>query len=340
MAVTAHGAALREIDVPEPDVPPGHALVEVLTCGVCATDLKIVAGDMAFSARQRLPHVPGHEVYGRVVRTEPAGLVPTGTTVVVYQYRPCGRCDSCRRGDEVLCLDMRGWTGFVDPGGFQERVAAAVDRLVVVPPSIPAAEAAPLTCAIGTAFRATVSRGRVGLGDVVLVLGLGGVGIHAAQFAIAAGATAIGVDTHGPTIERARALGILAVVAGDGLREALSAHAPTGVDVAIDTVASADTIELGAASVRRGGRFVEVAHGAAADVTISSRRLVLDEIEVVGSRYARRDEMAHAVAAVASGRVRPVVGTVAPLAAANDVLAALARGDVVGRAVLDVAGVT
>jgi D-arabinose 1-dehydrogenase-like Zn-dependent alcohol dehydrogenase len=112
------------------------------------------------------------------------------------------------------------------------------------------------------------------------------------------------------------------------------------VDVAIDTVASADTIELGAASVRRGGRFVEVAHGAAADVTISSRRLVLDEIEVVGSRYARRDEMAHAVAAVASGRVRPVVGTVAPLAAANDVLAALARGDVVGRAVLDVAGVT
>ena len=340
MAVVDHDEPLRPIATDEPSVPPRHALIEVLTCGVCATDLKIARGLMPFSAELALPHVPGHEIFGRVVRTEPPGLVGAGTTVVVYQYRPCGTCASCRRGDEVLCLDMQTWTGFRDPGGFQERVVAAVDRLIEVPATVSAVEAAPLTCAIGTAYRSVVTRGRAGLGETVLVLGLGGVGIHAAQFALAAGATAIGVDPHGPTRVRAEELGIAAIAPGDDAAREVAERTPDGVDLAIDTVASDETVALAIGAVRRGGRLVEVGHAADADVRVASRRLVLDEIEVLGSRYARRDEMAHAVAAVAAGTIRPVIGMSRPLAQVNEILDALTRGEVVGRAVIDVAGVT
>jgi D-arabinose 1-dehydrogenase-like Zn-dependent alcohol dehydrogenase len=340
MAIVDYAEPLQPVDADEPPVPPGHALVEVLTCGICATDLKIVGGRMPFSADLALPHVPGHEIFGRVVRTEPPGLVDTGTAAVVYQYGPCGRCRSCLRGDEVMCLDMRTWTGFVDPGGFQERVVAAVDRLVEVPASVAAADAAPLTCAIGTAYRAAVTRGRTRFADTVLVLGLGGVGIHAAQFAAAAGATVIGTDPHGPTRERAQELGIAAIAPADDVAGEILAQVADGVDLAIDTVAADDTIALAIDVVRRGGRIVEIGHAASSDVRIASRRLVLDEIELVGSRYAGRAEMARAVAAVASGTIHPVVGLTRPLARVNEVLDALRRGDVVGRAVIDVAGVT
>jgi len=339
MAVVDYAEPLRSIDAPQKTVPAGHALVEVLTCGVCATDLKIVRGQMPFSASLSLPHIPGHEIYGRVVRTEPPGIVEAGTTVVVYQYRPCGRCVSCARGDEVMCLAMRTWTGFVDPGGFQEHVVAAIDRLVEVPASVPPVHAAPLTCAIGTAYRATVTRGGAGFGDTVVLIGLGGVGIHAAQFAMAAGATVIGVDPHGPTLDLARELGITALAAGPDVTAEILDRVPTGVDVAIDTVATEATTAVAADVVRRGGRIVVIGHGASTNVKISTRRLVLDEIQVVGSRYAGRDEMAHAIAAVAAGRIRSIVGMTRPLAEVNDVLLALDRGEVVGRAVIDVAGV-
>lgn len=338
MSLLEYGQPLALVDVPEPDVPRGHALIDVLTCGVCATDLKIVGGSMPFSDQLRLPHVPGHEIFGRVIRTEPPGMVESGTTVVVYQYRSCGRCASCMRGDEVLCQDMRTWTGFVDPGGFQERVVAAVDRLVVVPPTVPAVRGAPLSCAIGTAYRAVVTRGRVRAGDAVVVIGLGGVGIHAAQFALASGAAAWGIDPHGATQERAAELGIAVASDADPLGSILVQHA-SGVDTVVDTVATEDTMELATGLVRRGGSVVVVGHGINRDARIATRRLVLDEIRLIGSRYATRREMTLAVAAVANGRIQPIVGLVRPLEEIDDVLDALRAGNVVGRAVVDVAGV-
>jgi D-arabinose 1-dehydrogenase-like Zn-dependent alcohol dehydrogenase len=340
MGVTRFGAPLEPLDLPEPAVPPGYASIDVLTCGVCATDLKIVAGRMPFSDPETLPHVPGHEVFGRVARTEPAGLLPTGAPVVVYQYRPCGRCDACRRGDEVLCDAMRGWTGFVDPGGFEARVVAAVDRLLVVPDGIGPVEAAPMTCALGSAFRAVVTRARVRAGARLAVIGLGGVGIHAALIAAASGADVLGVDLHAPTLEAAAELGVAAVDAVDADGPARTRAWPDGsLDAVVDTVASDETVALAVRLVRRGGTVVVVGHGPETVASIATRRLVLDEVSVVGSRYASRDELARAIALVAEGRVRPVVGLVRPLEDVNEVLDALERGAVVGRAVVDVAGV-
>jgi propanol-preferring alcohol dehydrogenase len=336
MAVTDYSDPLRPIDAPEPILREGWALVEVMTCGVCFSDVKTSRGQMPFSDRLNLPHIPGHEVFGRVVRTDPPGLVAAGTTAIVFHYWPCGRCDACRRGDETLCSQLVAWMGFTDPGGFAEQIAVPLDRLVAVPAGIDPVHAAPMSCALGTAYRSVITRGNVRAGASVAIIGLGGVGIHAAQIASVAGARVVGVAVHEPTIEAARELGVSSRRADDPDLSGLFG----GVDVVVDTVGHADTLDLADRLVRRGGRIVGVGYSPTTAVRVATPRFVLDEIELVGSRYAHRDDMERAVRLVSDGDVRTVVGLVRPLEAVNDVFAALESGSVVGRAVLDVAGVT
>lgn len=340
MGVTDYGEPLSLLDVPSPELPAGSAMLEVLACGVCFSDVKTSRGLMPYSGELELPHVPGHEIAGRVVETNPPGLVPSGEMVTVYHYWPCGRCTACRRGDETLCTDLQGWTGFTHPGGFQERIAVPIDRLVVVPASLDPVLAAPMSCALGTAYRSVVTRGGVRAGSRVAVLGLGGVGIHAAQVAVSAGARVIGYDVHAPTLALADELGIDARRSDDaGAADAvLDETRGEGLDVVIDTVGHEPTLALADRLLRPGGRLVGVGYAPDSALSVPTPRLVLGELELVGSRFAHRDDLERAVRLVAAGDVRPVVGLVAPLEAVNDVFEALERGDVVGRAVLDVAG--
>jgi len=341
MAVIAYGEPLVPIDLPEPEVPAGYALLEVLTCGVCFSDVKTSRGQMPFSEGLPLPHIPGHEIFGRVLRTNPPGLLEEGTAGTVFHYWPCGRCAGCRRGDETLCSKLVGWAGFTHPGGFRERIAVPVDRLIGVPSSIDPVLAAPMSCALGTAYRSVVVRGGVRAGSSVAVLGLGGVGIHAAQIARAAGAKVVGFDVHEATLVAARDLGLDARTSDDGAMDAALAEiAPEGMDVVLDTVGLAETLASADRLVRAGGRIVGVGYTPTTALSMPTPRLVLGELELVGSRYAHRDDLEHAIALVASGQVTPIVTLVRPLEEVNEVFAALGSGEVVGRAVLDVAGVT
>jgi D-arabinose 1-dehydrogenase-like Zn-dependent alcohol dehydrogenase len=340
MAVREYGEPLERLELPEPELRPGYALLDVLTCGVCFTDVKTSRGRMPYSDRLTLPHVPGHEICARVVRADPPVLEP-GTVVVVYHLWPCRRCARCRAGVEQLCQDPQGWTGFVTPGGFQQRLAAPIDRLTVVPPEIDPVHAAPLTCAIGTAYRAVITRGGVRPGDTALVIGLGGVGIHALQIADALGARAIGIDVSPRAREAASKLGLEALAGDDPGTDGLviEASGGDGVDVVIDTVGSDATFARAFSLVRPAGRIVGV--GYSVDSTfggVPTARFVLEEVELVGSRYVGLDELERAVRLVADGRVKPVIDRVLPLERANEALTALEQGDVVGRVVLDVAG--
>lgn len=341
MAVTSYGAPLVALEMPEPRLLPGSALLEVVTCGVCFSDVKTSRGHMPYSGELALPAVPGHEVYGRVLETNPPGLAETGSFATMSHYWPCGRCAACRRGDETLCSNLVGWMGFTHPGGFAERVAVPVGRLVAVPATIDAIHAAPLSCALGTAYRSVIVRGGVRAGTRVAVIGLGGVGIHAAQVARAAGAQVVGLDIHQPTLAAAHDLGLDAWSSDDPSTEAqLLAACGDGMDVVLDAVGSSKTLALAERLVRPGGRLVGVGYSPASALTVGSSRFVLDELELVGSRYAHRDDLERGIALVASGQVRPVVGIVRPLEEVNEVFAALESGAVIGRAVLDVAGVT
>src|SRR3954447_5157652 len=340
MVLTRYGAPLEPRELPAPSLAPGHALLEVLTCGVCFSDVKIARGRMPFSAALALPHVPGHEICGRVLECDPPGALETGAMVVVHNVWPCRRCDRCRAGEENICRRPEVRAGFTEPGGFQERMAVPLDRLTVVPPGIDAAHAAPLACALGTAYRAVLTRGRVRAGARVAVIGLGGVGIHALQVAHAAGASAVGVDRSADAVAAAAALGLDARDAGaGGLEEGLVAGTRgAGFDVVVDAVGHAETIAQADRLVRPGGRIVAVGYAVGESWALPSARMVLDEVELVGSRYVLRDELDRAIRLVAEGGVQVVVDRVEPLEAVNDAFAALESGEVVGRLVLDVAG--
>lgn len=337
MTVRAYREPLEEADLAEPELRPGSALLEVLTCGVCFSDVKTSRGAMPFSDRLRLPHVPGHEICARVVRSDPPVLAQ-GTVVVAYHLSPCRMCALCRAGREQLCRDPRGWTGFMTPGGFQERLVVPLDRLVVVPDSIDPVRAAPLTCAIGSAYRAVVNRGRTTAGDRVAVIGLGGVGIHALQIAHAAGAEVIGLDIAAGPLNAAANLGLTAMRGDDAASESrVLAGNPGGVDIVIDTVGHAETMRQAHRLVRAGGRIVAVGYSMTSGFSFASPRFVLEEVEVVGSRYVALDELTSVIRLVESGRVAPVIDRVLPLSGVNEAFAALERGEVVGRVVLDVA---
>jgi alcohol dehydrogenase len=326
MVVSGYEAPLEPADLAEPVMRPGTARLEILTCGVCFSDVKTARGKMPFSADLALPHVCGHEICARVLETDPAGALEPGTRVVVYHVWPCRRCDRCRAGVEQLCRQPEAWAGFSHPGGFQEQLVAPLDRLTVVPDGIDSVHAAPLTCALGTAYRAVLTRGGVTAGTIVVVIGLGGVGIHALQIAHAAGARATGTDVSDRALDVARGLGLLVD------------EPPLEVDVVIDTVGTPATIARAERLVRPGGRIVAVGYGVDRSIELPSARAVLEEIELVGSRYVARDELERAIRLVADGRVQTVVDRVLPLERANEAFAALEAGEVVGRVVLDVAG--
>jgi alcohol dehydrogenase len=338
MAVREYGRPLERLELPEPELHTGYALLEVLTCGVCFTDVKTSRGRQPYSERLALPHVPGHEICARVIESDPPELEP-GTVVVVYHLWPCRRCARCRAGTEQLCLQPQAWTGFMSPGGFRERMIAPIDRLAVVPPEIDPVHAAPLTCAMGTAYRAVVNRGAVVPGSRVVVIGLGGVGIHALQVARAAGARAIGIDLSERALEAARALGLEALAGGEGTEERIrEASEGEGVDVVLDTVGSVETLQQAFRLCRSAGRIVAVGYSLDSRLNLPTARFVLEEVELVGSRYVAMDELDRAIRLVADGRVEIVVDRVLPLDRANEALEALEAGNVVGRVVLDVAG--
>jgi D-arabinose 1-dehydrogenase-like Zn-dependent alcohol dehydrogenase len=122
MTFAAYDAPLELVD---PQLRPGCALLDILTCGVWFSDVKTWAGQMPFSERLTLPHVPGHEICAEVIETDPPGALATGTRVVVYHLWPCRTCDRCRAGEDNLCQDPIYWTGFTSPGGFRENGRSA-----------------------------------------------------------------------------------------------------------------------------------------------------------------------------------------------------------------------
>ena len=342
MAITEYGAPLEKIEVPEPQLRSGHALIEVLTCGVCFSDVKTAHGQMPFSKELKLPHIPGHEICGQILDTDPPGALEPGTNVVVYHVWPCQGCSRCRAGEDNLCVNPQAWVGFTHSGGFQDRLLVPLDRVVAVPDSIDPIRAAPMTCALGTAYRATITRGEVAAGSRVVVIGLGGVGIHVLQIARAAGALAVGLDTSQQAVEVARGLGLDARRADDPDThgQLVAESGGEGVDVVIDTVGYEYTVQQANRLVRPGGRIVAVGYSPNINFSLPSPRFVLEEIQLLGSRYVRLDELERAITLVADGRVEIVVDSVKPLEAANEAFDSLEAGDVVGRVVLDVRGMS
>jgi D-arabinose 1-dehydrogenase-like Zn-dependent alcohol dehydrogenase len=169
---------LVERELPQPG--PGEVRVKVQACGVCHSDT---------IARQGLlptvpyPIVPGHEIAG-VIDAVGSGVIgwPVGTRVGIGWFGGhCGRCEPCRRGYLIDCRNLR-IPGITYDGGYAEAVVAPADALALMPDDLPPAEAAPLLCAGVTTYNALRESG-ARAGDLVAILGIGGLGHLGVQFA-------------------------------------------------------------------------------------------------------------------------------------------------------------
>ena len=193
---------LVERDVPEP--PAGHVLIKVEACGICHSDAFTKTGAFPNIA---YPRVPGHEVVGVVDKV--GERVPdwkAGQRVGVgWHGGHCGHCPSCRRGDFITCTNSQ-IPGISYDGGYADYMVAPFEALVAIPDELKAAEAAPLLCAGITTYNALRNNG-VRAGDTVAVLGIGGLGHLAVQFAAKMGCRTVAIARGADKGPLARKLG-------------------------------------------------------------------------------------------------------------------------------------
>lgn len=339
MAVLDYQSPLQLINLPEPQVKPGQVLIRILTCGVCYSDYKTAHGKMQYSPTLKLPHVPGHEICGEVVEAQADTGWRAGERVIVYNYWACGRCALCRMGQENLCENLQGWVGFTTPGGFEEFLAVPAERLLRIPDNLTAEQAAPTSCALGTSYRAVVTRGQVRPGQTVVIQGVGGVGLYSLQVAKATGAHVLAVDIDPRHLETAGRMGATRTALAGEAAQAMVRDFTSGLgaDVLIDTVGHEESLLEAEKMVRRAGRVVGVGYVVGGFARIPTDNYVLREIEFAGSRYVQRHELERAISMLANGQVQPVIDDVLPLTSANEAFTRLEQGKVIGRTVLRVA---
>ena len=339
MAVVDYTRPLEPVELPVPRPNDGSVLIRIRSCGVCYSDYKTATGRMPYSATLRLPHIAGHEIVGDIAEAGPGVTqLRIGQRVIVYNYWTCGTCRSCRAGDETVCQDLRGWVGFTSPGGFQEYLVVPQAYVLPLPDDIPDEQAAALSCATGTSYRAVVTRGRVAPGETVAIIGAGGVGLQAVQVARAADAAVIAVDVDQRKLQAARNVGATHVVtAAADAAEHMRDLTNGGADLAVDCAGVDESLALAEQSVRPAGRVVMVGYVWGDTRRVSSAETVLREVSYLGSRYVRRDELARVIQLTSRGAIRPAVDCVLDLEDANSAFERLVGGAAVGRVVLRVA---
>lgn len=190
--VARPGGPLELVERPVPEPGPGSVRIKVQACGVCHSDS--LTKDGGFPGLT-YPRVPGHEVVG-VIDAVGADVPPrwaVGARVGVgWHAWHCGTCDTCRRGDFFACRAGPRVTGLSFDGGYADYMIAPFQALAAVPNDLPAADAAPLMCAGVTTFNALRNSG-ARPGDVVAILGLGGLGHLGVQFAAKMGFRTVGI---------------------------------------------------------------------------------------------------------------------------------------------------
>jgi alcohol dehydrogenase len=294
--VTAFGTPPELAEASDPACPPDGVVVAVEATGLCRSDWH---GWMGHDPDIELPHVPGHELAGRVVETGPSVTRwRVGDRVITPFVLACGRCRTCARGDGQVCEDQRQ-PGFTQWGSFAELVALprADLNLVRIPDEVPAEVAASLGCRFATAYRAVANVARVQAGETVVVHGCGGVGLSAVMVAVALGADVLAVDPDPASLALAVELG--AAPAPADLAE--------GVDVTIDAYGSPANLAAGVAALRPRGRHVQVGllGGPDSSPPVDMGRVLAQELQLLGSHGMPAADYPEMLARVADGTLDP-----------------------------------
>jgi propanol-preferring alcohol dehydrogenase len=332
-----YGAPLVLEEVPTPRPGPGEVLVRVGGAGFCHSDIHVIDGEIP--VLPRMPLILGHENAGTVAaRGAGVTAVREGDRVAVYGGWGCGRCDYCVSGHEQLC-EAPQWAGLsMHDGGYAEYLLVPHERYLVTLDRLSPAEAAPLTDAALTPYRAI----RKALGFLepdhgALVIGLGGLGQYGLKLLrLMAACPVIVVDVSADKLRLAQELGAAHVLDGRSPRVADELRDLTrgrGVSAAFDFVGTDATLALASGATRALGKVSQIGLGGG-----TARLKVLEntrfEVQFEATLWGTIKELREVIALAESGQLTSIPIETAPLERINDVYARLKRGEIRGRAVI------
>ncbi|MBC8363594.1 MAG: alcohol dehydrogenase catalytic domain-containing protein [Actinobacteria bacterium] len=289
-------------DIDEPVPADGEVLLAVDAAGVCGTDRHIVAGDLGVPAGT----VPGHEICGTVleVHGDADGWRP-GDRVASLGQATCGTCPPCLDGRSNRCRTPE-ILGMARQGGFAERVALPASCLIGLPDGISDAVGAIASDAIATPYHALDTVGRLQAGETVVVIGAGGLGLHAVQLARFLGAArVVAVDPSAAARDAAIAAGAdetLDPTVDDEPARALRRIA-RGATLVLECVGRAETVELGLGALAPGGRLVVVGVGTDRPRLPPLGMFIGAELGVLGSFGSTTVEIRTVLDLIASGHL-------------------------------------
>ena len=288
---------LREVPTPEPG--PNQVLIKIRASGMCYTDVHQTQGHIPAP----FPRTLGHEPVGDIVAIG-AGVTArkVGDRVgVPWMQTSCGRCEWCLRGKPMFCANALG-TSMQLPGGHAEYMLAYADATMLIPEGLSFEQAAPIFCAgytVWSGFRWAAPQP----GERVAVVGIGGLGHLAVQYAKAAGFQTIAIS-HSPDKDRLiRELG-----ADEIVRDGAGLAAAGGADIVLGTSNSMEAMADSIAGLRPDGRLVLMG-AEAKPLTVSPFDLLMKRIKIIGSQQNGREYLHEALALAASGKVRVVTET-------------------------------
>lgn len=325
-AVLRHPAPVRErplaietVPVEEPE--KDSALLKVLACGVCRTDLHIVEGELP---PQRRPLIPGHQIVGEIVAGSTPDL-PLGARVgVSWIGGTDGTCRYCLQGSENLC-DAPTFTGYNVDGGYAEFARARADFVVSLPATLDDLHAAPLLCAGIIGFRSLRVAG-VEPGDNVGLYGFGAAA-HLAIAVLKAWNCSVYVSTRGDSHRRLAAELGATWVGGETDRP------PVELDRAVTFAPSGDVVIAALSSLRKGGVVAINAIHLDRIPPFDYDRLLWGERQIRSVANMTRADARDFLKIAAEIDLRPKV-TVFPLEHANEALQALKSDSIDGAAVI------
>ena len=265
-----------ERDTPEP--APGWVRIRVQACGICHSDSLVKEGHWPGLA---YPRVPGHEVVGVVdaVGAEVLQWTPGQRVGVGWHGGHCGHCDACRNGNFFGCLADLKITGISFDGGYADYMVAPAIALALVPEDLTAVEAAPLMCAGITTYNALRNSG-ARPGDLVAVLGLGGLGHLGVQYAVKMGFNTVGIARGTDKEPLARRLGAHHYIDSQAEDPAAQLQKLGGAKAILATVTNGDAMSAVQGGLDLNGTLVVI--GAAQSMQVSPLALISGRRSVKG----------------------------------------------------------
>ena len=287
-------------EIEEPKKQPGKVMVDILKTGICGSDLHYfeVGGPSGL--------VMGHEFCGKVVDNGDVDGLNVGDRVTALPISPCGKCEPCLTGNPQYCLktwDQAVGLSLDNPGGLTTKINVRSDLILKVPDNVSDEEAAMVEpAAVGLH---AVHLADVKVGDKVLVIGSGIIGLVSAMFAKMDGASKVVVsEVNEARAKKAVELGVADeyILANDAFNENVAKITGSGFDIVIDCCGNSPAVSSAISAVKPGGKIVLVGVSLA-PITIPSVVTVLHEVTMIGAIAYTKEEFKTCLDLMANGKI-------------------------------------